>query len=137
MIIGLPILDNRIAPVFDVAREILLVNIDDGKMMPQELLILPGIAREKVIKLIDAGVTVLLCGAISNELNRSAMQCGIEVVSFLSGDIQCVLKAWLADSLNDFAMPGCRRKQGRGNGGRRRFSHGKEQCLQSTVFGHR
>ncbi|MCF6175568.1 MAG: hypothetical protein L3J71_07360 [Victivallaceae bacterium] len=124
MIIGLPILDNRIAPVFDVAREILLVTVDDGKVIQQELLILPGIAREKVIKLVDTGVKVLLCGAISNELKRSATQCGIEVVSFLSGDIQCVLKAWLADSLNDFAMPGCQRRQGRGNGFRRRFRRG-------------
>lgn len=137
MIIGLPILDNRIAPVFDVAREILLVSIDDGKVIQQELLILPGIAREKVVKLVDAGVKVLLCGAISNELNSSAIKCGVEVVSFLRGDIQCVLKAWLADSLNnmEFAMPGCRRRADSGNGSRRRFRHGKEQYHQSSVIG--
>ena len=131
MIIGLPILDNRIAPVFDVARELLLVSIDDGKVIQQELLILPGIAQEKVIKLVDAGLKVLLCGAISNELNSSATQCGIEVVSFLSGDVQCLLKAWLDDSLNDvaFAMPGCRRRHGRENSSQMRFRHG-HGCLR-------
>ncbi len=129
MIIGLPILDNRIAPVFDVARELLLVNIDDGQVIQQELLILPTIAREKIIKLVDVGAKVLLCGAISNELKRSAMQCDIEVVSFVSGNIQCVLKAWLADNLNGFAMPGCRNRQGRGSGSRRQHRHG---CLHPS-----
>ena len=135
MIIGLSILDNRIAPVFDVARELLLVNVDNGTVVQQELLILPKVAREKMVKLVDLGVNALLCGAISKELNNSTMQCGIEVISFLSGDVKMILNAWLADSLNnmEFSMPGCRRREGRGNGCQKRFRHGKEQCRQHSL----
>lgn len=130
MIIGLPILDSRIAPVFDVARELLLVKVDNGIVRQQELLVLPEVAEAKISKLVESGVKVLLCGAISNELKNSAKQGDIEVVSFLSGDVRCVVKAWLANSLNDvaFAMPGCKRRAGRRNGYQRCFRHGKGQC---------
>jgi predicted Fe-Mo cluster-binding NifX family protein len=137
MIIGLSILDNRIAPVFDVARELLLVDVDNGKVIQQELLILPKVAREKMVKLVDLGVNELLCGAISKELKNSTVQCGIEVISFLSGDVKMILNAWLSDGLSnmEFSMPGCRRKQGRGHGCQKRFRHGNEQCRQSKGFG--
>jgi predicted Fe-Mo cluster-binding NifX family protein len=126
MIIGLPILDNRIAPVFDVARDILLVIVNDDTIIKQELLVLPADANEKITKLVDAGVDTLLCGAISTAMDCSLKRHEIQVVSFLNGNVKSVLRGWFDNKLHEieFLMPGCRKKHGC-DGSLKRLRHGR------------
>lgn len=117
--------NSRIAPVFDVAGQALLVVSEDGASLSERILVLPGgSAMEKVAFLAEVGADVLICGAISRPARCAANGCGIEVYGFIAGDVREVLRALLEGRLRDstFAMPGCGRNQGcggrRGRGGR-------------------
>lgn len=129
----LTIWNARIAPVFDVAGQALLVVSENGMALSEDNLVLPcGSAMAKVAYLAEARTDVLICGAISRPACLAAKAFGIEVYSFISGNIREVIQACLEDRLKEsvFAMPGCGRKHGchgrvgRGNGRTGRLGHG-------------
>ena len=116
--------NNRVSPVFDVANQALLFDLDGHRTTSEHYLVLPhSCAAEKVIWLLEAGTEVLICGAISRDAHLAVTNAGIRIYPFIAGDIQKVLLAYLAGSLVEggFAMPGCacrmacseRRKHGR------------------------
>ena len=109
--------NDRIAPVFDTARE--AVVIETGGCNGRETIRLPeGNPLDKIIALVEAGVSVVICGAISNPFRYLAMAYGVTVYGFISGDIDVVIEAWLGNKLDrsTFAMPGCGRRCRRGRG---------------------
>jgi predicted Fe-Mo cluster-binding NifX family protein len=109
--------NERIAPVFDVARLIHLVEIKDGRIVRQRQIDVTGdMANLKAAWLAALGVDTLVCGAISRPLEAMVAAYGIQVIPFVAGNLQEIIQAWvcgkLADS-NDYAMPGCRKAGGR------------------------
>jgi predicted Fe-Mo cluster-binding NifX family protein len=114
---------NRIAPVFDVARKLRIVESDSGRIVRQFEETLPGYAPSaNVHHLAGLGVDTLICGAISTQLEAMAEAYGIRVVSFVAGELDEVTRAWLEGTIveSTFAMPGCGNGRGRQGGGRRR-----------------
>lgn len=113
--------NNRIAPVFDVAGNVYIVDASDNTSGGASTS-LPQAPFAKIDSLLRAGVEVLVCGAISRPLLRSAQGAGLKVVPFVSGSVEEVLAAWSAGTLEAAArtMPGCgcnqrgRRKRGQG-----------------------
>lgn len=115
MRIVLTIWNARIAPVFDVAGQALIVVSENGAALSEESLELNGVsAMAKIARLAEVQADVLICGAISRQALSVANASGIEVHSFISGDVREVLQAWLEGRLGEiaFAMPGCGQKQG-------------------------
>ncbi|MCD6527596.1 MAG: hypothetical protein J7K75_11460 [Desulfuromonas sp.] len=117
--------DGRIAPVFDVAGQVLLVN-SDGEEKPHTTVKLPtGSAFEKITFLQQLDVQVLICGAMTRRTALYAHDLDIEVFPFIAGEQQEIIDTWLRQRLldNRFCMPGCGRngcfKQHRGRQGRR------------------
>ncbi|MDO9585929.1 MAG: NifB/NifX family molybdenum-iron cluster-binding protein [Syntrophales bacterium] len=110
--------NNRIAPVFDVARQVRLVEIADGRIVHEDNESLPeNLPAGKAIRLAELGIGRLVCGAISRPLHEMVAAYGIRVIPFVAGDLREVIQAWISGGLDSdtFAMPGC---FGRG---RRRF----------------
>ena len=108
--------DERIAPVFDVARHVRVLEADGGRILRSETAGVPaGSAPGKAEWLASRGIAVLVCGAISRLLHGTIAARGIEVIPFIAGDVREIEQAWLAGALREetFAMPGCRRR-GRG-----------------------
>jgi len=108
--------NNRIAPVFDVAREIRLVEAEFGRIIREKDEKLPADSGpEKGRRLIELGVDMLVCGAISRLMLSQIAAYDIRVISFVAGDIGEVMRAWLSgDFIKEaFTMPGCRRGGGR------------------------
>lgn len=102
--------NDRIAPVFDVAGHLRLVEIEDGKVVRETDAILPEqLPSRRALRLAELGVDTLVCGAISRPLHDLVAGYGIAVVPFVAGDLREVLQAWLAGALHGeaFAMPGC------------------------------
>lgn len=102
---------NRIAPVMDVAGTVCVVEADKVSVPERKLFALPGDHPSgKALFLRDTGVEALVCGAISNGLLRLLDSQGIEVVPFVAGDLETVIRAWFEGRLPDNAllMPGCR-----------------------------
>ena len=104
--------NDRIAPVFDVARNVYILNVTESTPTG-ETLSLPQAPFAKIDSLLQGGVEVLVCGAISRPLLRSAQGAGLRVVPFVSGSVDEVLEAWSAGELEAAArtMPGCGCKQ--------------------------
>ncbi len=102
--------ENRIAPVFDTARQIYVIKADSGKIVgkTQETL-QEDFAIRKVRRLVDLSIGTLVCGAISRPLHAMVSSYGIQVVSFIAGDLHEVIQAWLTGNLEHaaFALPGC------------------------------
>jgi len=125
MKIALPTFNGRISPVFDVAQKLVLVEVDGANELSREEHVIPSkIFARRAAHLSELGVEILLCGAISRPLAMMITAQGIEVVSFISGEVDEVLAAYLQGRLADptFFMPGCcgRRRQFRGGFGARR-----------------
>ena len=127
--------NGRIAPVFDVAGTIMLVDLEEGEEKNKRELSLPSGTgmMQRVSFLTMNGVEVLICGAVSRQVHRMLAFAGIEVHSFVSGDADEVLQAFLEGSLEDdsFRMPGCGRGGCRGDGrgaGQNRRGRKRDSC---------
>jgi len=114
MIIALSTWNDRIAPVFDVAVHLLLVEVDEGEVNNQRIEQLPKESTlGKAIKIQSLGVTTLICGAVSKEAKSFLDMYGINVTAFISGNVHKILQLLLSDNFNeaDFAMPGCQKQK--------------------------
>lgn len=112
--------DGRIAPVFDIAREVCLVEFTGGQSVAEKMLALP---LQAVAWLQGQRVDRVVCGAISRLLQEQLVAAGITVAPFVAGELRQVIEASLNGTLSDaaFAMPGCcgrrrmRRQRGAGH----------------------
>ncbi len=114
MIATFSIWNNRVAPVFDVARQLLIVEADSGHEIKKTLHSLPVDGIEKVDWLTAAGIEVFVCGAISRFLEDMLESRGIQILPFIAGDTEEIVRCWLKGNLTGnvaYAMPGCRRRR--------------------------
>jgi hypothetical protein len=86
--------ENRIAPVFDTARQIHVIKAESGKIVGETQETLPeDFPIQKARRLVDLGVGTLICGAISRPLHAMVYSYGIQVVPFIAGDLHEVMQA--------------------------------------------
>ncbi len=119
--IAIPFWKGRVSPVFDVAGNVLIVDIEDGaersrrnepftEMDPQR----------RAAHLAATGAKTLICGAISKPLEVAIVSAGLELIAQTCGGLEHVLTAYMNGSLSDgaYRMPGCRgRRRRRGAAG--------------------
>lgn len=108
---------DRIAPVFDTAEHLRVLELENGRILRESVEEIPGDSpMEKLQCLQGLGIEVLVCGAISRGLEAVVLSAGVEVISFIAGDLTQVTEAWRAGRLPaaEFAMPGCVRRCCRG-----------------------
>ncbi len=113
---------DRLSPVFDVAPDLLLVELDDGgaraRRRPATLSRAYPWARADELRAL--GVDVLLCGAVSRSCELALVARGVDVRGFLCGAVEDVLAAYVAGRLGEagLEMPGCCGRRRRFGGGR-------------------
>lgn len=121
MKVAVPIWQGRVSPVFDVAGQLLVLQIDAAAVVArqQEALVAETLER-RTERLLDLAIDTLICGAISRPLESLLVARGVEVISRVCGDVEEVVQAYLSDELNDdrFSMPGCCGRQERARRGR-------------------
>ncbi len=106
--------DRRIAPVFDVARQVHIVEAQGHRVVGELDAALPeGIPAQRVLRLAELGIDTLVCGAISRSTQALIASYGIRVWAFVAGELDDVVQAWLASRLDHpaYAMPGCQRRR--------------------------
>jgi len=119
--------NERIAPVFDAAQTVTVVDAESGRVVGRRDETLPGdLAARRVLRLSELGVKTLVCGAVSWPLHAMLEAAGVRVVPFVAGEVDEVVKAWLGGRVGGEArsMPGCGGRRGGGEGGRRRAGGG-------------
>jgi len=124
MKVAMPISRGRISPVFDVAKRLLVADIEDGAEANRyELAIDEAELTRRAMQVVNCDVDVLICAAISKPLEVSLVSAGIQVTSHTCGNVEDVLAAYASGQLTEqaFLMPGCcgRRRRGRPGQSRR------------------
>jgi predicted Fe-Mo cluster-binding NifX family protein len=117
MRLALTVWKDRISPVFDVARNILVVDVEDGIAVARRSEdFVEQDPFQKIARLAELRVQTLVCGAVSRPVAGAASAYGIRMIPFVAGNVEQVIAAFLTGSLLSptFCMPGCR-------GGGRRF----------------
>jgi predicted Fe-Mo cluster-binding NifX family protein len=111
MKLALTVWENRISPLFDCARGLLIVEIADQTAIGRHF---ESFNYEsplsRATRLSDLGVNVLICGAVSDSFASVIETCGIRMIPFVSGAVEEVIDAYLKRGLSDskFRMPGCK-----------------------------
>jgi predicted Fe-Mo cluster-binding NifX family protein len=101
---------HRIAPVFDTAQQLCVVESAGGKIKAESTHELAGSdLAKKTDWLLQQGVSTLVCGAVSRLHQEKLVVAGIKVVPFVAGDIRQVMQAYFDGTLKHavFKMPGC------------------------------
>ena len=110
MKVAIPFWRGRVSPVFDVARNVLVVDIADGveQARRETHFDIEG-PQARANRLAEIGADALICGAISWPLEMAVSAAGIEVFPQNCGDIEQVLAAFTDGRLHQgaFLMPGC------------------------------
>jgi predicted Fe-Mo cluster-binding NifX family protein len=98
--------NNRMAPVFDVARRVIVIDpAAAGRGVQTQVLLTGDPPLQKALQLSELGVDCLVCGAISRPLKAVLMARGIQVVACVAGDVQAVIDAWRDRELRHAGTP--------------------------------
>jgi len=111
--------NGRIAPVFDVSRQVIIVEVDAGREVSRSQgMFESDDARQKADCLRRWGVQTLVCGAVSHSYAALLSQSTIKTIAFVAGEIDEIVGAFLGGRLHqrDYRMPGCACRGRRGIG---------------------
>jgi predicted Fe-Mo cluster-binding NifX family protein len=137
MKVGIPIWDDRVSPVLDVARRLLVVSIEGGAEVGRTEVDLAGpLPGARALQIRDLGVDVLISGAVSQPLEAALLAAGVRVIPQTCGPVERVLRAYLCGRLADDAllMPGCCGRRRRMRGRRRAGGRGRVDVDSSGAF---
>ncbi len=129
MRVGIPVFNNRVSPVFDWAKRLLVVDIDDtGKKLSESVVEITGYdLYGRVELLVNNKIEILVCAGICMALMQMIRARGISVIPGVVGEIDDVIEALINGTIEEprFAMPGFGRFKGRMWGRRGDFPGGK------------
>jgi predicted Fe-Mo cluster-binding NifX family protein len=116
MKVAIPHWQGRVSPVFDVAGNMLVVELRDGvELARQDVALDAEDPQLRAAGVARSGAELLICGAISWPLEMALSAAGIDVIPQTCGDVEQVLAAFAQGQLQQdaFLMPGCcgRRRQ--------------------------
>jgi predicted Fe-Mo cluster-binding NifX family protein len=109
MKMALSVWERRISPVFDTSRQLIVIEIENGKTPGRRReTLLDELPLRKITQLREIGIEVLVCGAISKALADLIATSGITLIPFVAGEVEEVIRAFLAGGFPDpsFLMPG-------------------------------
>lgn len=102
--------NGRIAPVFDVAGQIVITQSCAANDVLQWVDLPEGTATEKLLFLHQQQVEILVCGAMTRSTLLIAEAFNIDVLPFIAGAQQQVIDCWRNNQPFEpyFVMPGCK-----------------------------
>jgi len=128
MKIAVPYWEGKVSPVLDTSTRLLVIGFDGEKEVSRyEVPLSASDLGRRCNDIKESGAHVLICGAVSRPLYRMLEAARVEVIPWISGEVEEVISAYFGQTLNHekFLMPGCRWQGGRGKGGRKM---GMKQC---------
>lgn len=105
--------EDRISPVFDSARKLLIADIENERIVGRQY---EPFNPQPVFRLGDLlkalEVEVLICGAISQTPSIIIEASGVKLISFVGGKIEDILESYAKGIriVPEFSMPGCGRR---------------------------
>ena len=118
MKVAIPLFDNWISPRFGFSPEMLIVTIEDGKVISQKTISMAGLALPQWFdQFASLEIDTLICGGIDGFCHHQLKSLGISVIPEIAGEASEALTLFLNGKLE----PGLRicRRGGRSFRGRK------------------
>ncbi len=109
MVVAVPVHNSRVAPLLDVAQQALVVRLRGNEELGRCTADLGGLSiPERVDRLRQERVDAVICAGLCGYLWRLLEMWGIVVIAGVVGDVDEVLEAFAAGTLDQarFWMPG-------------------------------
>jgi predicted Fe-Mo cluster-binding NifX family protein len=110
MKVAVTVWGERISPVFDSSRRLLIAQIEKAHITERSYLIFEPHRPSHLANILTAlDVKVLICGAVSQAPADVIVAGGITLIPFITGEVDRVLTTYAkGQSMDpDFVMPGC------------------------------
>jgi predicted Fe-Mo cluster-binding NifX family protein len=106
MRIAIPVWNDHVSPIFDVARQIRIYDVEDGSVRQTSVAEMPAGHHAGALR--EHGVDLLICAAVSSQLEPLIWVSGIDVVSDVCGPADAIARAFAAgdSSLSRYRSPG-------------------------------
>jgi len=119
---------DRISPVFDSSRTLLIAEIENNEIVGRRHeAFFPEMSWRLAGILNNLGIDVLICGAISQFPAGIIENSGIQLISFVGGTVEQVLGAYAGGIpiVPEFSQPGCGWRHGQRKGRNGILNHHK------------
>jgi predicted Fe-Mo cluster-binding NifX family protein len=110
MKVAVTVWEDRISPVFDASRRLLIAEIENDQVTDRSHVFFdPGRPANLAKTLAMLDVPVLICGAVSQAPATSILAGGIKLIPFITGEVDRVLQLYAKGSplAPTYVMPGC------------------------------
>jgi predicted Fe-Mo cluster-binding NifX family protein len=107
--IAIPIFHDRVSPVLDSCRRMVLVDIDGAKEVNRSEITLEKMSLIERLELLSRwGVKKIICAGVSDTMCRYLAGKNILLVSGIAGEVEKIINAFICNRLDDvcFFMPG-------------------------------
>ena len=143
MKVAITIWENRISPVFDSSRMLLIAEIKDAKVIDKKYMTFnPEMPSYLIDNLNRMDIAVLICGAVSEIPAKMIEAGGISLIPFVAGHADEVLASYAKETKisSGFLMPGCKndndsKSQRSGKGKQRKRKGGQRKRKLTTQMG--
>ncbi len=128
--VAIPVYRERVSPLLDVSRKYAIFEIVDNEMKQKLLVELHAESEPlRIDKLKELGVSVIICGAISDFVTRLVLGRGIRLISWVNGPVDEIIELYTGDAL-ELSRRGAR---GRGCARRRRACAAKREAGNAYI----
>lgn len=109
MNIGVTAWEDRVSPVFDSAKILLIARVEGEQIVGRSYQPVDMRFVEKaVVTMRENNVKTIICGAVSEESITILENNGIELFPFITGEIETILDRFIrGGEIETFVMPGC------------------------------
>ena len=98
--IAIPRFQERVAPCFEYSATIAIFTVEDGRVIDQQDFSLQSrLTLDRVRLLRDQEVDVLICGGMQDSFEDLVKARGIEVISWVKGEVETILRRYLRGQL--------------------------------------
>ena len=109
--VAIPIFQNRVSPVLDSCRHMLVIDIEKGAEVDRETVYLDEMSlTERCGIFAKLNVAIVICGGVSEIFSNMLAGINIHLINGIAGNIDDIITAFLGECLDNpqFYMPGFR-----------------------------
>ena len=109
--VAIPIFQNRVSPVLDSCRNMLVIDVEQGAEVRRETVYMDEMSlTERCGIFTKLGIVIVICGGVSEIFANILLGGHIRLVNGIAGDVDDVITAFLGEYLDkpQFYMPGFR-----------------------------
>jgi predicted Fe-Mo cluster-binding NifX family protein len=109
MKVAVAVWEDRVSSVLDFSQQLTVVEFNaDGETSRVQIALPEQNALTRLVRLRELGIDILICGAVSQPLASAFTASGIQLLPYVTGSVDDVLRAYQTGELGlpQFRLPG-------------------------------